>query len=120
MKIFPFLFLCLSMAGMAMAHDITLTWTPGDANAATYNVYRGTTAGGEGSTPLTSGVAPSCLAATSIVTCSYVDTSVVGGTTYYYTVTAVEDGVESPSSNEASAKAVVVPRAPAGLKVVAH
>lgn len=49
-----------------------------------YYIYRGTAAGGEGSTPLFQVPAPSGTGAV-----SYTDTSAVNGTTYYYQVTAV-------------------------------
>jgi fibronectin type 3 domain-containing protein len=60
-----------------------------------YNVYRGTSSGGEGSTPLNS---------TPINGTSYVDTNVTAGMTYYYVVTSVgSNGVQSAPSNETEA-----------------
>ena len=53
----------------------------------------GTTPGGEASTPY----------ATGITTTNFTDSSLAYNQTYYYTVTAVIGGVESASSNEASA-----------------
>ena len=74
---------------------VSLNWS-GSAGALTYNVYRGTTAGGESATPLATGVNGT----------SYQDATAVNGTTYYYTVKAVNSvGVSGPS-NEASAKPV--------------
>jgi fibronectin type 3 domain-containing protein len=59
-----------------------------------YNVYRGTTSGGESSTPLNS--TPSSGA-------NFTDESVAAGSTYYYVVTAVgSDGTQSPASGESS------------------
>jgi fibronectin type 3 domain-containing protein len=61
-----------------------------------YNVYRGTTSGGESSTPLNS---------TPINGTAYTDESVTAGVTYYYLVTAVasNDVAQSAASNEAAA-----------------
>jgi N-acetylneuraminic acid mutarotase len=65
-------------------------------DAASYNVKRSTTAGGQ-YTPIAN-----------VTGTSYTDTDVVNGTTYYYVVTAVSAGGESTNSNEASA----TPQAP--------
>jgi len=71
---------------------IVLTWTA-SAGATSYNIYRGTSAGGESSTPIATGVAGT----------TYTDTTVVAGTTYYYYVTAVgPTGGESSGTTEAS------------------
>jgi fibronectin type 3 domain-containing protein len=59
----------------------------------TYNVYRGTTPGGEDSTPV----------ATGVTTTSFVDSSLTNGTTYYFTVAAVNTVGTGPQSGEASA-----------------
>ena len=72
---------------------VGLSWT-GSAGATTYNVYRSTTSGGEGATPI----------ATGITTVSYNDTGLTNDTTYYYKVAAVNSIGTSPMSNEASAK----------------
>ncbi len=79
---------------------INLSWTA-PSGAATFNIYRGTSPGNEGATPLYTGV----------TTTSFVDTTVTSGTTYYYTVTSVNLNstyqpplpAESADSNEASA-----------------
>ncbi|MGA2031633.1 MAG: fibronectin type III domain-containing protein [Thermoguttaceae bacterium] len=72
--------------------QVTLNWTA-STGAAGYNVYRGTTPGGESATPITSGVPGN----------TYADTNVVPGLTYYYKVAAVNAGGASPQSGEASA-----------------
>jgi fibronectin type 3 domain-containing protein len=56
---------------------VNLSWAA-PAGAVTFNVYRSTTPGGEGTTPL----------ATEIIGTSFADTAVRLGSTYYYTVTA--------------------------------
>jgi hypothetical protein len=78
-------------------HDVILSWTasatPGVMG---YNVYRGTTSGGESSTPLNS---------TPVNRTSYMDGNVTPGATYYYVVKAVaSNGVsQSGKSNEVAA-----------------
>jgi fibronectin type 3 domain-containing protein len=65
----------------------------GGAPVTGYNVYRGTTPGGEQATPV----------ATNVATTSFTDTGLTNGTTYYYKVAAVNSAGVSPQSNEASA-----------------
>jgi len=72
--------------------SVTLGWT-GSAGATSYNVYRGTSAGGEGATPIKTG----------IVSNGYTDSNLTNGTTYYYLVTAVANSLSSDFSNEAHA-----------------
>jgi hypothetical protein len=94
-------FSLLATAGSPPAAPTNLTATPGtgsvslswtaSSGATSYNIYRGTSSGGE--SKLTSGVA----------TTSYTDNSVSDGTTYYYEVTAVDSGGESGVSNQATA-----------------
>ena len=79
------------------AHDVVLTWNAStSAGILGYNIYRGSTAGGESITPLNS---------TPVNAISYVDNTVTAGSTYYYRVTAVETGgtTQTSDSNEASA-----------------
>ncbi len=58
----------------------TLSWSAVSAyGAVTYNIYRSTTLGGEGSTPLYTGITGT----------SFLDTTTTPGTTYYYRLTAV-------------------------------
>ncbi|AHF10631.1 MULTISPECIES: SPRY domain-containing protein [Dehalobacter] len=70
--------------------QISLSWTA-DSGATSYNVKRATVIGGPYTTVGTS------------TTNSYIDTSVINGTTYYYVVTAVNSAEESSNSDEASA-----------------
>jgi len=79
---------CLISTGL---HVVSLTWAA-STGAASYQIWRGTTAGGE--TLLTS----------SVLTTSYTDTTVVSGTTYYYVIKAVDSSNNpSPSSGEVQA-----------------
>ncbi len=86
-----------SLTATAGNASVGLSWT-GSTGAATYNVYRGTSSGGESATPI----------ATNLTTTNYTDSSVTNGTTYFYEVAAVNAGGTSGISNEASAK----PQAP--------
>jgi hypothetical protein len=64
-----------------------LTWqaSPG---AVSYNVYRGTTAGGEAATPILTG----------ITVTSFTDTGLTNGQTCFYKVSAVDPGSDSPTN----------------------
>jgi fibronectin type 3 domain-containing protein len=81
-----------------------LFWFP-TSGAASYNLYRGTTAGAESATAYQTGLTNSY----------YTDTSVTNGTTYYYTVKAVSGSTLSAASNESSATPEVAPGAPTSL-----
>ena len=87
--------------------QITIGWTA-DQGALNYNVYRATTAGGEGATP----------AWTAIAGTSFVDATATPGTTYYYVVTAVDPQSASPtdptaeSARSAEVSAVARPLGP--------
>ncbi|MEW5766560.1 MAG: FlgD immunoglobulin-like domain containing protein [bacterium] len=93
--------------------QINLTWekTSGQGGMVTYNVYRSTSIG---VTP-----DPVNLVKSSLWGTTWSDGNTEDQVTYYYIVTAVDsaDGAESPSSNEASAKAVypASPTAPSDL-----
>ncbi len=80
------------------ASQIDLSWTAAAGTVTGYNVYRGTTAGGESSTPLNS-------TPLSSATTTYQDTTVTAGTQYFYVVKAVDGTVTGASSNEQSATA---------------
>ncbi len=85
-----------SLTAVAGTGQVTLNWTT-SSNATGYNIYRGMTAGGEGNTPI----------ATGIVGASYVDTGLVSGN-YCYFVTAVNAALSLPAAESArSAEAVV-------------
>jgi hypothetical protein len=78
-------------------HDVILTWTASaTSGVAGYNVYRGTSSGGESSTPLN----PTLITGTTLT-----DSNVLAGQAYYYVVAAVADGgtEQSPCSSEVSA-----------------
>ncbi|GAC1445546.1 MAG: hypothetical protein NVSMB52_07010 [Chloroflexota bacterium] len=81
----------VDLAATGGALSVSLTWTA--TSPGTVNLYRGTTAGGEGSTP----------AVTGITDTSYTDTGLSAHTTYYYYATTTLNSVESAASNEASA-----------------
>ena len=80
------------LTAAAGSSSIALSWT-GSTGATSYNVYRGTTSGGESSTAIASG----------LTSATYTDSSVTSGTTYYYKVAAVDTAGTSSQSNEASA-----------------
>ncbi|MBL8236050.1 MAG: DUF1800 family protein [Bryobacterales bacterium] len=77
--------------------QVVLTWAA-TAGAVSYNVYRGTTAGGQSGTPVVTG----------LTALTYTNTGLTNDTTYYYKIAAVNTGGTSPRSNELSAK----PQAP--------
>jgi len=89
--------------------QVALTWvaptSDGGSPITGYNVYRGTSVGGESATPI----------GTNVSGTSFTDTGLTNGTTYYYTVKAVNSVGSSPSATEASATPVTVPSAPQAL-----
>ncbi len=99
----------LGLKAKAGNAQVALTWTA-SSGATSYNVYRGTSTGGESATPLTTGVAKA----------SFTDTTVTNGDTYFYRVAAVNSGGASGLSSEVSATPhVPIPVAPAGLQASA-
>lgn len=88
--------------------QVALSWTA-STYATSYNIYRSTTSGGEGSTAI----------ATGVTTTTYTNTGLSNGTTYYYKVAAVDTGGTSAQSSEASAAPAGTPAAPTGLAAVA-
>jgi fibronectin type 3 domain-containing protein len=92
----------LGLAASGAGTQISLSWAPSNG-AASYNVYRATSPGGEGSTPYRTGLAST----------SFTDASLPSGTTFYYRVTAVNAGGESGKSSETSA--TLIPAAPNGV-----
>jgi hypothetical protein len=87
--------LSVSLVGTGVAavnHTIALSWTGSVSQVAGYNVYRSTVSGGP----------YSAVNSSLVTTTSYQDQTVVSGTSYCYTVTAVgTNGIESGYSNEA-------------------
>jgi hypothetical protein len=75
----------------ASGGKMSVSWKAA-AGATSYNVYRSTTSGGEGTTPIGS-----------TTSTSYSDTGLTSGppTLFYYTVAAVNGGTVSPQSAEA-------------------
>jgi hypothetical protein len=83
--------------------QVVLAWTA-SAGATNYNIKRSTSSGGE----------TTIASATST---AYTDTNVLDGTLYYYVISALNTGGESPVSGEVSATPLFSP-APANLIVV--
>jgi hypothetical protein len=80
-------------------HFITLNWIASTTPSVTgYNIYRGTSPGGESSAPLNTGGPVSGVA--------FTDTTTVSGTTYYYVIKATDGSSESSPSTEVSASAL--------------
>jgi fibronectin type 3 domain-containing protein len=89
--------------------QVTLNWSA-SAGATSYNVYRGTSAGGESGTPVVTG----------LTSTTYTNTGLTNGTTYFFTVKAVNLAGMSPASNEASTTPQPsIPPAPTGLSATA-
>ncbi len=82
------------LATVAVGDQVDLTWTGSSGAVTGYNVYRGTSSGGESSGPLNSSPLPATAT-------SYQDNSAVAGQTYYYVVQAVNGSAASQASNEA-------------------
>ena len=79
------------------SHDVVVKWSPSPSEGIMgYNVYRGTTSGGQGSNPLN---------ATPVSGTTFTDANVSDGATYYYTVrtVAANGSTLSAMSNQASA-----------------
>jgi Abnormal spindle-like microcephaly-assoc'd, ASPM-SPD-2-Hydin len=86
----------LTGTGVAQtSHSATLSWQAGASSITGYNVYRGTTNGGPYSQ----------INSALVGTTSYTDSTVVGGDTYYYVTTEINNqGQESGYSNVAEAQ----------------
>jgi len=83
----------ISLSGTG-THTVLLQWTASSTSGVTYNVFRGTSKGGEGASPIN----PTAISGT-----TYTDTNVTSGQSYFYTVEAVNSGGSSTASNEAQA-----------------
>jgi fibronectin type 3 domain-containing protein len=89
--------------------SVALVWNA-SSGATSYNVYRGTSSGGE------------TLLASGVTSTSYTDNSAANGTKYYYIVKAVDSAGTSGPSNEVSAtpqSSTQPPPAPTGLTATA-
>ena len=75
---------------------MNLSWSSSVGTITGYNVFRGTAAGGESTTPLNSTPLP-------VGTTSFKDTGVIAGNSYYYVVQAIDGPAASANSNEVSA-----------------
>lgn len=78
--------------------DVNLTWDAVTGEGVTYNVYRSTTSGGTRT-----------LLADGLTVTNYTDAGVAEGTTYYYSVAAVNDIAESYRSDEVHTELTFVP-----------
>src|ERR1035441_9471722 len=94
---------------------VTLSWTAPSGNGGStitgYDVYEGTTPGGESTTPVNG--------TTLIGATSYTATGLTNGTTYYFDVQAVNLVGSSVASNEASAAPTSTPTPTTGYWEVA-
>lgn len=99
MKRVVLLLLILAGTLLAQTHSVTLTWAPNSTGdpVTTYNILRGTATGAESSTPIGTVAASACT-----TSCTYTDSTVVGGTTYFYEITATNSGGTSGPSPEVS------------------
>lgn len=94
-------------------HSVTLTWVPSAVDAThdaptSYNVLRGLSSGAESTTPIGTVAASTC----NSTACTYVDSTVTAGTTYFYEVTASNGTATSGPSKEVS---VTVPSFPPNI-----
>ena len=81
-----------SVQATAGDQAVTVSWNA-VSGAASYNLYRSATAGGEGAVAYKTG----------LTTTSVTDTGLTNGTTYFYKVSAVNSAGESAQSSEVSA-----------------
>jgi fibronectin type 3 domain-containing protein len=93
-----------ALSGAAGNGQAVLNWSAA-AGAASYNVYEGTSSGGESSAPI----------ATGITATTYTVTGLTNGTTYYFQVVGVNSVGAGAISNEVALKPLGAPAAPANL-----
>lgn len=109
-------FLALPAQGQT-AHAVGLSWATGTGGGSPsgFNVYRTTTSGGC-STVTATGCTK--VGSTSASTTTFTDTTVQGGTTYFWVVTAFNSTGESTPSNQVTATIPPdVPTAPSNLTI---
>jgi fibronectin type 3 domain-containing protein len=98
-----------SLTATPASGQVTLMWSA-VSTATSYDIYRGTVSGGESATPFQVGITGT----------SFTDTSVTAGSSYFYEVTALNNGGQSGDSPEASATLTVpIPAMPAGVTATA-
>jgi len=116
---FAILLLFASRIAAQTAHAITIQWVLSATTGAQYNIYRSTTSGGP-YTKLNGGAVSGT---------TFGDTTGVGGTHYFYVVTAVcgttatcPAGVSGESANSIEVSATVVgnPTPPTGVTATAN
>lgn len=101
------LFLALYTHASPPSKIVTLTWNASPTPSVTYNVYRSVITGSCFTTKIASGV--------SLLT--YADSTVIAGTTYFYSVSAQNSGGESTScSNEVQIAVPTPPSPPTNLQ----
>jgi len=83
------------LSAKAGSGQVSLSWFA-SSGATSYHIYRSTSRGGEGATPIRTGVK----------TTTFTDAGLTNGTIYYYQVTAVNGAGASGKSAEVSAKPV--------------
>jgi len=88
---------------------VTLSWAaPASTGGSpvSYMIYKGTSPGGETGTPVNG---------SAVTGTGYTAAGLTNGTTYYFTVVAINAAGPGPPSGEASATPATVPGAPVGL-----
>lgn len=96
------------LGATAGSNSVSLSWSAATGSPVSYNVKRSTVSGGPYTNIIGTATAP---------TVSYAD-SVLGGTTYYYVVSAVNSVGESADSSYVSATPILAaPASPASLSV---
>ena len=105
----------VSQSGIsAVGASATLSWNPvtlSTGSVASYNIFRATAAGAENyAAPLASGI--------SVATNSYTDSSVVSGTTYFYTIAPVVSGSQVLPATVADSEIKII--MPAANMVLIH